>query len=401
MYPLNAILVGCPANLQSKLRELLASQSVSIEGDFPSVSMAIDRLRGVNHGPRLFVFYIDAAPELPELRRLRDAFVGEPILTILFPRVDSTQMLNAMRMGASQVVPQPISDDDFRAALDCLSLQFGFRGRQGVLIAVQSVTGGCGATTLALNLAHEIAQRKQTTVILTELSLRMGMLAALLDLEPAHTTYDLFANMHRLDLHLVEEALVPINDQVRLLAGPNQLAPLMPVTAPDVLRLSEYLRRLADVVVVDLPSSFDEIYFEVLAGADHFLMVAEQRLSSVRALQLYHEAVERDPLFQKGTLRKHFLLNRYNPKLEGFGAAKLCELLRLPELLTVDDDAVSAAAATTSGTAIRLQNPRSPVLDDLGIVISKLYSEPPAPPAVKKISPSKLGLLARAIGLSS
>ncbi len=267
------------------------------------------------------------------------------------------------------------------------------------MIALQSVTGGCGASTLAINLAHEIGHRKGKTVILTELSLRMGMLAALMNAKPRYTTYDLFGNMDRMDLRVVEDALLPVNDRLRLLSGPHQLAAPLLVTAPDVLRLAEYIRRLADVVVIDLPSSFDDVYFEVLAGADHFIMVGEQRLSSVRALQLYHETVQRDPLFQNGTLSKHFILNRYDPKIEGFGVAKLRELLRLPELLTIADDASSVTAATNAGRSLRSQNARSRVLDDLGVLVDKLFIGS-AGPAANKNGSGTLSRLVRVFGLS-
>ncbi len=97
MYPLNAIPIGCTSDLQAQLRRLLANQAVNIEGEYPSVSVTIDRLRGAHHEPRLFVFYADAAPEMSELRRLRGAYVGQPIITVLPEAADHGQVLNAMR----------------------------------------------------------------------------------------------------------------------------------------------------------------------------------------------------------------------------------------------------------------------------------------------------------------
>jgi pilus assembly protein CpaE len=326
-------------------------------------------------GARLFLFYLAEEGELADLRQLRAAFVGQPILTLLSPRADHMLLVSAIRAGASQALAFPPQGDEMRLALDGLGLQFGHAaGAQGMTVAVQSVTGGCGATTLALNLADEIA-RRQKRCVLTELSLRFGVLATLLNVRPRLTTYELFGSLEQLDLRRAESALVPFGERLRVLVGPEQLAAPLLVGAQDVLRLVGYLRQLSDVVVVDLPSSFEDLYFDVLAAADHFVMVGEQRVSSVRALRLYHETVERDPLFQRPTLAKHFVLNRYDPKCKGFEVEGLRELLGLPQMLTVADDAVGLAEAANKGRTLHQHSPRSRALAGVAELADRLLAE--------------------------
>ena len=47
--------------------------------------------------------------------------------------------------------------------------------------------GGSGATTVAFNLAYEIAEKLGQPTILAELTLQMGTLASMLDLQPKFT----------------------------------------------------------------------------------------------------------------------------------------------------------------------------------------------------------------------
>jgi len=163
-----------------------------------------------------------------------------------------------------------------------------------------------------------------------------------------------------------------------------------------VLRLVGYLRQLSDVVVLDLPSSFDDLYFDVLAAADHFVMVGEQAVAPVRALKLYHQTAERDPLFQRPTLAKHYVLNRYDPKRKGFEVEPVRELLGLPQLLTVADDPAGLAEAANKGRTLRQQSPQSRALEGVSALADRLLAVPAEAPPPR---PGRLSRLVRAFRL--
>ena len=133
----------------------------------------------------MFIVYVDSDEELAQLRRLSGTFVGRPIIALVNPDRDGSMILKAMRAGALQVVPLPLRREDFGAAMDCIAVQFGLARGRAKTIAVAGTTGGCGTTTIALNLAYELAYLKQVNCILMELSLRMGVLASHLDVQPA------------------------------------------------------------------------------------------------------------------------------------------------------------------------------------------------------------------------
>jgi hypothetical protein len=125
---------------------------------------------------------------------------------------------------------------------------------------------GCGATTLAVNLAAEAAARHDLPTVLLEASTRLGRLAVLLNIKPDHTTQDLFASP--LDLGSVSQALTPLRERLHVLAGPYQNVAMVRPAVGDFLHLIDLLRRLADFVVIDMPYTFDEDYFAVLGKAE-------------------------------------------------------------------------------------------------------------------------------------
>jgi pilus assembly protein CpaE len=408
MFPLPVTIIGCAGDLLQLLRLELSVHAARVESEYLGVESAIADLRSSNepvpakngklkseNGPadgprRLFVVHLDSVQELPAIKRLSSFFPGNPILVLMEGDGDANVPIMAMRMGASQVVPLPMQADDFKQALDCIANQFGAPVANQV-IAVAGVTGGCGATTLAINLAFEIAQANlNLRVVLAELSLQMGKLPLYLNVEPRYTTHDLLKDIHRIDLYFMQQALTPIVDRFSILAGPYESVSPLTVPSSDVLLLIECLRQLADIVVLDIPCTYDAIYFDTLKAADKVVLVGEQKVPSIRSLQMVEGTLGDKPV--------HMLLNRYDPNLLAFGVDRLRTMLHVEELWTVASDYASVSGAVNQGLPLRLKESRSQVLSDISAIALQLV--PPGDVATPgKKGSSVFGGLIRALGI--
>jgi pilus assembly protein CpaE len=361
MYPLKAVLIGCDENRLPELRHELAEQGVSIETEFATVNEAVSRLPVTRNDRRLFVQYVPSPVECRQLERLNNVFVGRPVLALLDDGNDLSLLFQAMRAGAAQVVLAPLDVEDFRAALARIARQFGYSATTSRVIAVTGVNEGCGATTLAINLAEEFASQQRLTSLLIELSLGMGRLATYLDIDPRTTTHDLLSDAERLDLDTVRQALVRVDEHFHALAGPFKGIPTHRPAGDQVLRLVEYARRLAQVVVLDMPYTYDDTYFRTLAAADAVVLVAEQTVPAVHALKTLRDTLQQGEGF--GTV--YPVINRYDTRREEFTVERLKELLGVAELYTIADDPARCAAAVNSGRLLRQAAPRSRALADI------------------------------------
>src|SRR5262249_46510892 len=150
------------------------------------------------------------------------AFPHKPILALRDS--DSEQVLfhEALRNGATFVIPLPLDPQDCRTALQWISRECGFAPKITTVVAVAGVNGGSGATTVALNLAgaFAVAHRRQTLLI--ELALRMGTLATYLQLQPKFNIHHLIQNKDDFDINIVRHAIVEVTENLGLLAGPQQ-----------------------------------------------------------------------------------------------------------------------------------------------------------------------------------
>lgn len=390
MYCLKIKLVGCDENLVPHIRREILNQRGIVDGEFADVSRAVREVRLNEKDQCLFVMHVRSTEDLPSLKLLSGTFVGRPILALVEAAHDSALVLKAMRAGARQVVMLPLTAEDFCEALDCIAVQYADTASRAKTIAVAGATGGCGNTTIAVNLAYEIALLEQVPCLLVELALRMGVLAAHLDVRPRYTTSDVLVDPDRMDSYVIQQALTPIAENFSILPGPYDSIKPGTISAEGATKLIEFTRHLAEVVVLDVPCTFDDLYFQSLSAADLVVLIVEQKVSSVRGARMVCESLTEH--------RPYIVVNRYDPGVEGFSADRLRELLHPRDLWTVAADPVVVAAAN-NGRPLRLQDRRSRALTDVDKLVRELFPKGVQSDRVEP-PPTLLGRLGRALSFS-
>ncbi|OAI51762.1 hypothetical protein AYO44_16915, partial [Planctomycetaceae bacterium SCGC AG-212-F19] len=316
----------------------------------------------------LFIVRVDSAQSLSQLKRLSRAYTGQPILGLMNPDTDTAALLSTLRAGACQIALMPLRVEDFQSALETVMAQFGHQTTSSQIIAISGVSEGCGATTIAINLSYAIATAYKTKTILAEFAVRLGRLAAYLELTPTLTTADILNEADRLDMQLVQQALVQVTDNFQVLAGPYSAISSLTPAPGSFGRLVELLRQLTSVLVVDMPYTFDDLYFETLAAAHQIVLVSDPTVPSLRALKVIWEAIEKRGI--RGT--RHCLINRYDPQNKMGTVEYLKKILGSERPLMIGDDPASFTAAANTGQSILQQAPRARavvVLDQLARLV--------------------------------
>src|SRR5262249_13317151 len=117
------------------------------------------------------------------------------------------------------------------------------------IMQVVPVSGGCGATTIACNLAASLARGGKA--MLVDLDLETGACAANFNLTPRYTIADVMTS-GTLDKHLVENALATHPQTgLNVLSRPEQPGDALRVTRSGMNRLLGVASRLFDYIVVD------------------------------------------------------------------------------------------------------------------------------------------------------
>jgi pilus assembly protein CpaE len=372
MYPFPVVLLGINEGFLPALRRVLTNETAVVESEFGSASAAIECLRHRKNDPRLLIVEVGSDCDAEVIHRLSDGLSGWPILA-LAPDATRENFLRINRAGAVQVVLLPIDKDDFHQALNLIAAQFGKGARDRHVFAVTGAAGGSGVTTIAVNLASEIAGRLGRSTILAELSQQMGALASLFDVEPRMTLPYLIREIHRVDDYLLEKALVPVTDGLRILAGSDVLQSLGAIDPEHLVKIVGCLKKLADVTILDMPGTFDDLEFQVLRACDQVIVVGTQNVPSIRALKLFCGSLPEERL--RHSLR--VLINRYNPGVKGFTRDDIEQMLGVPHILSVANDFHAVNLSVNKGRPLRDVAPGTPILRDLDALIHELMALEP------------------------
>jgi pilus assembly protein CpaE len=368
--PPKAVLVGCDENTLGHVRHELDELGFRVEAESDNISEVASQLESAGEGPWLFIVDVKSVEDVGRLGRLNELFSGMPILALVDPTLEASLFFRAMRAGAAQVVRSPIQADDFRSAMERLAMQFGFTPSQSEVIVVSGVKSGCGATTVAINLAAQIAQGLGVPTILIEVSTQHGRMATYLNIEPAFTTHDLLSEPGLLDLQSVRKSLTKVAEDFHVLTGPYRAITSRSVAPGDMLRLIGLARRLAGAVVISVTDTFDALYFEMMTAASRVVLVTEQKVSSLFALRMIH-----DTLDQRGvSAARTVVINRFDSRLRDFAVDRVEVIAGAGNVATVANDYAAVVAAENHGRLLSDEAPRSRVLKDLDALARRLIA---------------------------
>lgn len=361
MYPLQAVVVNNSETPLDAIRSALQDNAVTIIQNFPTIEALLATWPSAPDAQkRMLVVRLRSLDDVKQMSRLESNFPGWPLLAVVEGDVDSSGLYQVSRAGASQIIPYPFERSDFDAALDRLLLQFGLRESPCRVIVVCGVVEGCGATSLAINLAAELAALGEVPVVLTERTIGIGRLASQLNLSPATTLRDLLTDPAEPNLGIVQASLVKVNDHLSALVDQTRtLEPFLP-PIERLHRINRILQQLASFIVVDLPSTHDPHFFEALLAAQLIFLVGRQDVPSMQAAK-----VIRNALIERGISSFDFVINHFDPDLSAFSTRAVSELLQIPTVVSVASDPSGHRAALNEGRFLRDVVPLSPAVSDV------------------------------------
>lgn len=210
----------------------------------------------------------------------------EVTLLVASSSTDGNLILQTMRAGAKEFLPQPIKPEDLAAALQRVSkLRFGAgsTGSKGCkVIAVSGATGGVGGTSLSVNLGCALAADPKNSVVVVDLDLTLGDADVFLDTIPEYTLTDVAQNITRLDFTLLKRSLTKHSTGLYLLPRPVQLEDAQLVTPDDLQRVIGLLKATFTHLIIDTSKSFNELDMLAMRSAEEVLMVTQLDLPCLR-----------------------------------------------------------------------------------------------------------------------
>jgi pilus assembly protein CpaE len=177
---------------------------------------------------------------------------------------------------------------------------------------VTGAKGGVGTSTVALNLAVQVAMATKKRVMLVDLARPFGQISLMLDFEPRFTVLDALERIDRLDENVLAKMATRHKSAIEILAGPRQ-TPMKPeqrqsVTIEAISKLIEIAGRGYDFVVVDIGVVNPADWADVLRKAHTILLISEPSALSLGMIERHTESATRAGVDYD---RIHVVINRW------------------------------------------------------------------------------------------
>ena len=264
---------------------LLGLDTVWLEAECSRYDFFSDVIEQTN--PDIGFVAMDSDPEraLQLIAEISDASPNCAIL-VSSSSTDGGLILQTMRAGAKEFLPQPLSPEDLVTALQRVTRQRYGDGdatsRGCKVISVAGATGGVGTTSVAVNLACALAADEGNSVVLMDLDLSLGDADVFLDSIPEYTLADLAQNVTRLDFTLLKRSLTKHSSGLYLLPRPLQLDDARLITTDDLQRVIGLLKATFTHLVIDTSKSFSPLDLMVMDMADEIVMITQLDLPCLR-----------------------------------------------------------------------------------------------------------------------
>lgn len=310
--------------------------------------------------------------------QLEKTIVANPgMAVILLARTLTPEfLLHMMRMGVTEVLPQPVTGSVLREAIERARQRAAVKKpvrRQGKVLAMVGCKGGSGATFLATNLGYAVASANPgKNIILIDLNLQGGDAELFVsDGRAAGSVATIATDINRLDSTLLESSLVKVLPNYGVLAASQDTHESFAVKPEHVGRLIEVASNNYDLVIVDVPRSVDPVSVKALDVASEIYIVLQMTLPFIRDAR---KLLTDFRALGYGPAKVRLIINRYETEPE-ITIKDVQQTLGLPVYRTVPNSYRNVATSVNQGIPIAKLAPRDPVARSLLEMAAALQRE--------------------------
>ena len=214
----------------------------------------------------------------------------------LSDRPDINLIVRAMRVGASNFVGIPIIKEEYQNIL--AKIYGNMSGENAIksacrVISIYSNKGGIGKTSIATNLALELAKITKENVALIDFNFQSGDISAFLDLKPTFNVSYMLQNLDKINKDFLLSTMERYKEtSLYVLSDPPYFNQNVNIPLKDISKLFDILRETFSYVIVDTSGGFDKTAMKALELSDLILLVTIVNLPALRNCQRCLEMFE-------------------------------------------------------------------------------------------------------------
>ena len=296
----------------------------------------------------------------------------ETRFVVLCSTLSNEVMIEAMQVGVRNCLVKAKLERDLPPVVKRLARDRAGEN-SGIVVSVLSARGGCGSTTVALNLASELHQPEGPPVLLVDMDLDYGAAAPYLSLEPEFGLQHVLAQGANIDSQLISSTAATFEEGFQVLASPATAGPVDPqsIALGAVDTMLSACKSHYGHTVIDAPRMPMDSAVRLARASAITIVVLELAVVDVRrARSLFNElaarAVPRDSMIA--------LVNCYKKRGSMLTLADAEEALNGVSIATVREDFESTMKAINLGSPLSKIAPRSNARKDIRDLLQSIHS---------------------------
>lgn len=208
-------------------------------------------------------------------------------LIIMSSDYSTNTIIKALRVGAKEFLPKPVLKEDLIRVLSRVaSLAAGEDNSQSKIITIYSNKGGIGKTSIAVNLAEELARVTKVKTALVDLNLQLGDVSTFLNLNPAFDVNYVIRNMLDKSEDLFIKAFEKYKDtSLYVLSDPSYIEQSESITPQQITELFKALKKVFPYIVVDMSANIDANSLKILDCSDWIIFTTIVNIPAIRNAQ--------------------------------------------------------------------------------------------------------------------
>ena len=210
-------------------------------------------------------------------------------IVVIKENPDVNFIVSVIRQGAKEILAYPVIKSEFKNSMDKIKFQYSAdytKQERCKMITVFSNKGGIGKTSIAANLALELAKVTKENVALIDLNFQFGDITTFMDLQPSFDISYMFDNLNSLNREFLYSTMEQYkNTSLYVLADSPYFRPSKQITSKQVAKFFEILKENFAYVIVDTDSAFDAKTITTLDQSDIIFLVTIVNLPALRNCQ--------------------------------------------------------------------------------------------------------------------
>jgi MinD-like ATPase involved in chromosome partitioning or flagellar assembly len=290
--------------------------------------------------------------------------LARPAVGVILTRkdVDVTLLTQALQSGVREVVPA--GDHAALAAACRRSYEVSRRmlappaedvEAPGQIVTVFAAKGGCGKTTLSINLGVALA-RYARRVCIVDLDLSFGDVAISVQLDPQRTVVDALPMAGHLDATGATSLLAQYGPGLDMLLAPVTPGDAEKIPPRLIGELLAVLRTMFDFVVVDTPAQFSEHVLTAMDVSSRLVLLTTPDVPALKNLRVTLDMLD---LLSYPRQIRSVVVNRADSKV-GLSLEHVERVVRSPIAAHIPSSR-AVPISINKGTPITVESPGHPV----------------------------------------